>query len=84
MKQAIEKMMSVAALIVASSSAALATGKPLKIYILAGQSNMEGHAKIGPQFMFGIQAAKGYDGSILLIKTAWEDQSLNADFRQSG
>ncbi len=27
-------------------SSAMAAGKPLKVYILAGQSNMEGHAKI--------------------------------------
>jgi len=128
-----------------------AAGKPLKVYILAGQSNMEGHAKvetfdyigddpktapllkqmrgsngkprvcervwisyltgspdrgtlgegfgkltagygarnnpaedggkIGPEFTFGLTMEKAYDGSILIIKTAWGGKSLNTDFR---
>lgn len=125
-----------------------AAEKRLKVYILAGQSNMEGHARIdtfdyigddpatapmlkemrgpdgkprvcdnvwisyltggersgegfgqltagygarsnpalpgseiGPEFTFGIYAAKAYDGPILLIKTAWGGKSLNTDFR---
>ena len=131
------------------SSAMAAGKKPLKVYILVGQSNMQGHAKvetfdyigddpktapmlkemrgpdgkprvcekvwisyltgsrdgngegigkltagygarknpsedggkIGPEFTFGIYASKAYDGSILIIKTAWGGKSLNTDFR---
>lgn len=120
--------------------------KPLKVYILAGQSNMQGHAsistfdsmaddpntapllkamrgadgkprvcdrvwissvgclgdaysdlreitgkltagfgapenKIGPEFTFGLTLEQKYDGSILLIKTAWGGRSLHTDFR---
>ena len=128
-----------------------ATAKPLKVYILAGQSNMEGQAKvetfdyigddpatapmlkemrgpdgkprvcervwisyltgspdrgmlgegfgkltagygsrsnptedggkIGPEFPFGLTMQKGYDGPILIIKTARGGKSLNTDFR---
>jgi alpha-galactosidase len=126
-----------------------AESKPLKVYILAGQSNMQGHAKIetidylgddpatapllkemrdddgnftvsddvwisyltgskegngevagklttgfgarrnpgesdgkiGPEFTFGLTVDKGYDGPILLIKTAWGGKSLHTDFR---
>jgi len=127
---------------------AKAAEKPLKIYILAGQSNMEGQArietfdyigedpatapllkamrgpdgtprvcervwisyltgwetlgegfgkltagygsrsnptenggKIGPEFTFGLAMEQGYDGPILIIKTAWGGKSLNTDFR---
>ncbi len=129
-----------------------ARAKPLKVYILAGQSNMEGQAKvetfdyigddpatapllkemrgpdgkprvcekvwisyltgsgdklgegfgkltagygarrnpaedggkIGPEFTFGLTMAKGTDGPILLIKTAWGGKSLHTDFRPPG
>jgi len=115
---------------------------PLKVFILAGQSNMQGHAhvrtipsmkldprlvplhdamvgadgtpitcervwissigcapeeqvgkltagfgagdrgeKIGPEFSFGITAARLLDEPILLIKTSWGGKSLHTDFR---
>ncbi len=46
MKQATLKTMWVAALAAALGSSAMAARGPLKVYILAGQSNMEGQAKI--------------------------------------
>ena len=128
-----------------------AEAKPLKVYILAGQSNMEGHAKIetfdyigddpktapllkemrgpdgqpriservwisyltgspekgtlgegfgkltagygsrpkptedggkiGPEFTFGLEMEKAYDGPVLIIKTAWGGKSLHTNFR---
>jgi len=128
---------------------ASAVAKPLKVFILAGQSNMQGHAeigtfdylgddpatapilkemrdadgrprvcdqvwissigclgdaytdltekkgklttgfgapegKIGPEFTFGIYAAKQIGAPILLIKTAWGGRSLHTDFRPPG
>ena len=36
----------VAAISLLASSLAGAASKPLKVFILAGQSNMEGHAKV--------------------------------------
>ena len=36
----------VIAAVMACSAHAQGAGKPLKVYILAGQSNMEGHARI--------------------------------------
>jgi len=75
------------------SSTALSedTKKPLQIYILAGQSNMQGHAKIstfeaspekiGPEFTFGIYTQMLTDAPILIIKTSWGGKSLHTDFR---
>jgi len=37
--------------------------------------------KIGPEFGFGLSAAKKIDGPILLIKTSWGGKSLNYNFR---
>lgn len=127
---------------VASVVASDAPAKPMKVFILAGQSNMQGHAhvrtfdamrlnpqtkpllsrmrtsdgspvvcdnvwisslgssaevktgpltagfgaeargpKIGPEFMFGIEASELLGEPILIIKTAWGGKSLHTDFR---
>jgi hypothetical protein len=59
--------------------AALAEGKPLKVYILAGQSNMEGHAKVETFDYIGEDPAtapllkdmRGADGNPRVCDTAW-------------
>ncbi len=56
-----------------------ADDKPLKVYILAGQSNMEGHARVGvldylgddPQTAPLMAEIKNSDGSHRLIKDTW-------------
>ncbi|MEO2014933.1 MAG: sialate O-acetylesterase [Fuerstiella sp.] len=60
-------------------STAQAADKPLKVYILAGQSNMEGHARVGvldylgddPQTAPLLAEIKNPDGSHRLIKDTW-------------
>ncbi|MGJ8655212.1 MAG: sialate O-acetylesterase [Akkermansiaceae bacterium] len=39
---------------------------------------------IGPEYLFGITMEEAYDGPILIIKTAWGGQNLNADYRSPG
>ncbi|MCP4171855.1 MAG: sialate O-acetylesterase, partial [Fuerstiella sp.] len=58
---------------------AAADAKPLKVYILAGQSNMEGHARVDvldylgddPQTASLLAEIKTADGSHRLIKDSW-------------
>ena len=58
---------------------ALAAGKPLKVYILAGQSNMEGHAKIETFDYIGddpktaplLEEMRGPDGKPRVCERVW-------------
>ncbi len=58
---------------------AMAQGKPLKIFILAGQSNMEGHAKIETFDYIGddpataplLQQMRGPDGKPTVCRKVW-------------
>ncbi|MDG1894444.1 MAG: sialate O-acetylesterase [Fuerstiella sp.] len=60
-------------------SVAHAAAKPLKVYILAGQSNMEGHARVevldylgdDPQTAPLLDEIKNTDGSHRLIRDTW-------------
>lgn len=45
MKSSISKVVAASAILLFSLSSAMAATKPLKVFILAGQSNMEGHAE---------------------------------------
>src|SRR5436190_1035439 len=64
--------------------------KPVKVFILAGQSNMEGQAvadlygdkhHFGPELQFGHVLGDHFQNQVLLIKTAWGGKSLYKDFR---
>jgi hypothetical protein len=46
MKSHVSKVMAAGAILLFSLSSAMAANKPLKVFILVGQSNMEGHAQI--------------------------------------
>jgi len=71
------RLIAVALLIAASSSTAQA--KPLKVFILAGQSNMEGHAKIETFDYIGddpataplLKMMRGADGKPAVAEGAW-------------
>ena len=62
-----------------SASAAQAQSKPLKVFILAGQSNMEGHARIETFDYIGddpataplLQQMRGADGKPTVCSGAW-------------
>lgn len=62
-----------------TSSPSLAQGKPLKVFILAGQSNMEGHARIETFDYIGDDPAtvpllakmRGEDGQPRICEGAW-------------
>ncbi len=55
----------------------LSAAEPVKVFVLAGQSNMQGqrHPRAGDR--------RG-GGPVLLIKTAWGGKSLHKDFRPPG
>ena len=61
------------------SSRAMAAGRPLKVYILAGQSNMEGHAKVETFDYIGDDPAtapmltlmRGADGKPRVCEKVW-------------
>lgn len=54
--------------------------KPVKVFILAGQSNIGGH-HFGPELQFGQVLGDYLENQVLLIKTAWGGKSLFKDFR---
>lgn len=65
--------------LVVGHSVASATDKPLRVYILVGQSNMEGHARVrvldylgdDPQTAPLLSEIRNSDGSHRLIKDTW-------------
>ena len=69
----------VAILAATCCSSAMAAGKPLKIYILAGQSNMEGHAKVETFDYIGddpntapmLKEMRGPDGKPVVCEKVW-------------
>ena len=66
-------------LLTALFAAASADAKPLKVFILAGQSNMEGHAKIETFDYIGddpataplLKQMRGADGKLMVCDGAW-------------
>ena len=76
MKQALAV---VAVVITGLASAAATEAKPLKVYILAGQSNMEGHARIETFDYIGedpataplLEAMRGRDGEPRVCDRVW-------------
>jgi hypothetical protein len=69
---------------------------PLKVFILAGQSNMQGQGTVtakdpagnewnrgifGPELQFGHLVGNYYSHQVLIIKTAWGGKSLKTDYR---
>ncbi len=69
----------VAGVIGLCGSSAIAAGKPLKVYILAGQSNMEGHAKVETFDYMGddsktaslLSKMRGRDGGPVVCDRVW-------------
>ena len=68
-----------AALVLLSTHTVMGQSKPLRVFILAGQSNMEGHAKIetfdyigdDPETAPLLQQMRGADGNPTICEGAW-------------
>lgn len=67
------------AMLLASASTAMAQSKPLRVFILAGQSNMEGHAKVETFDYIGddpataplLKQMRGADGKPTVCESVW-------------
>jgi len=79
MNKSIAEIVLTLGLTVVLGSSVMAAGKPLKVYILAGQSNMEGHAKISTFDYIGddpatapmLKAMRGPDGKPVVCDKVW-------------
>lgn len=75
--------------LLALATTAAAAEKPLKVFILAGQSSLEGHGfiygvkedRIGPELDFGHVIGEATEEPVLLLKLAWGGKSLEKDIR---
>jgi len=89
MKQATLRMMWAAVIAVAFGSTAMAAGKPLKVYILTGQSNMQGQARLetfdyigdDPKTAPMLKEMRGPDGKPRVCEKVWISY-LTADRRE--
>lgn len=79
-------------IVVAPFALAAAASKPLKVYILAGQSNMQGHAKVSTFEHIGMDPATqpmlaemlGPDGEPKVCERAWISSIGCAEAEQTG
>ena len=72
-------MMLAVALAAVTGSSTLTAAEPLKVYILAGQSNMEGHARVetfdyigdDPKTVPMLKEMRGPDGKLRIAERVW-------------
>jgi hypothetical protein len=92
MKTHILKLILAAALLCGAGATAGAEGKPLKVFILAGQSNMQGHAKIStmeamrlnPETAAILKDLRSPDGTLRVCERVWISSIGSSDAERTG
>jgi alpha-galactosidase len=92
MAQIVKRMMIAAVLGLMPGIASQAAAKPLKVFILAGQSNMQGHAKVSTFEHIGMDPGtrpmlaemQNADGTPKICERVWISSIGSADTEQTG